>query len=98
MKTSFFTYFFAITLIASIALPTYFSISDRGYEYSSVITDFEDDSEQGESNHDTDIKIIYFNKENLILNLFKIKQKIIYLSSRYTALALKVDSPPPEFS
>jgi hypothetical protein len=96
MKTAFLTYFFAITLITSIALPTYLSLSEKGCEYSLVITDFEDDSEQSEKNHDSDVKIIHFFQTTFPSNRFESKHKIVYLSSQYSTLSLKVDSPPPE--
>ena len=76
MKTPFLTYFFAITLITSIALPTYFSLSEKGCEYSLVITDFEDDSEQSEKNHDSDVKIFHFFQTTFPSNRFESKHKL----------------------
>ncbi len=98
MKTSFLTYFFAVTLITSIALPTYLSLSKKAYEYSLVINDFEDDSEQSEKNNDTDVKIIHLHQEITPYKNIVNKHKIVYLSSEYNTLSLKIDSPPPEFS
>lgn len=98
MKTSLLTYFFAVILVTSIALPTYLSLSEKACEYSLVLTDLEDDSEQTEKNNDTDVKIIHIYQEIIPYKHLKSKHSIVYLSSEYTTLSLKVDSPPPEFS
>ncbi|MFY7671219.1 hypothetical protein ACOSP6_09075 [Tenacibaculum sp. MEBiC06402] len=97
MKTPFLTYFFAITLITSIALPTYLSLSENACEYSLVINDFEDDSEQTEKNLDTDVKIIHSFQEMIAYKSVNTENNIVFLSREYSALSLKVDSPPPEF-
>jgi hypothetical protein len=96
MKTSFLTYFFAITFLTSIALPTYISLSEKACEYSLVINDIEDDSEQTEKGHDIDVKIIHPFQEAVTYQTESIQHCIIYLFSDYNTLTLKVDSPPPE--
>lgn len=98
MKTLLLTYFFAITFISSIALPTYISLSEKACEYELLLSDLEDDSEQTEKNLDTDVKIIFSFQEVLPYKSINTQHSIGYLSSKYIPLSLKVDSPPPEVS
>jgi hypothetical protein len=98
MKTLLLTYFFALAILTSIALPTYISLSENVCEYSLVLEDTDDDSEKPEQTSDTDIKVLHSLQQVPAYHHLTNNKKIVYLSSQYVALFIKVDSPPPEFS
>lgn len=98
MSRLFLTYFFATFFVASIAVPTYLSLSELACEYSIVLNDLDDDSEQTEKTNDLDIKIIHVQEELIAYNLTECETKIPYFSSEYNSLSQKLDSPPPEYT
>lgn len=98
MEKYFKTYFLAIVLISTIALPTYFSLITTDYEVSLVI-DMEEESEESEPTKDLELKIFPNINTFFTCNLNEYKGKTVFNTHKeYNSIFQKLDSPPPELS
>jgi len=89
-------YLFAIILGASIALPTYLSISENVCKLS-LVNDLEEEAEDVELLKDIEFRMVAADMVT-VNNLFVfLPKKIFFIPKNYNSLIRILDSPPPEF-
>ncbi|WP_299156768.1 hypothetical protein [uncultured Tenacibaculum sp.] len=98
MSKNLFAYLLTIILLASVAIPSYYSITEELCE-SSLIIDIEEDTENNENSEKNEIKIIDFSNEfSSVYTLPCRDKKNTYISNQYNSISRSLESPPPEFS
>ncbi|MCF2875963.1 MULTISPECIES: hypothetical protein [unclassified Tenacibaculum] len=98
MTKNFFVYLLTILLLASVAIPSYYSITEEICE-SSLAMDIEEDAENSENSEKNEIKIIEFSNEfSSSYTLPCRDEKNTYISNKYNSISRSLESPPPEFS
>lgn len=85
-------------LLASIAVPSYISITEEACETSLTI-DIEDENDGSENSEEAEFKIVAlpFEVSSTYVLPFGF-QKNIYKSVQYNSIYQRLESPPPEFS
>ncbi|OSY88801.1 hypothetical protein WH52_03800 [Tenacibaculum holothuriorum] len=97
MNKPLFTYFLAFVLLASVAVPSYISITEEVCE-TSLVLDIEDENDS-ENSKEAEFKIVPLSFEfSSTYTLAFGFQKNIYKSTQYDSIYRKLESPPPEFS
>lgn len=97
MYKTLFAYILTLTLLSTVAIPTYFSITEEIYE-SSLVIDIEEDTDGNEKSEKNEIKII-----SLPLNFssscahFSSEKTNSYQSNQYNSVSSSLESPPPEY-
>lgn len=96
MNKPLFTYFLAFILLASVAVPSYISITEEVCE-SSLIIDIEDENDGNENSEEAEFKIVVSPFEfSSTYTLSFVFQKNIYQSVQYNSIYRRLESPPPE--
>lgn len=99
MKNSFITYLLTLVLLATVAIPSYISITEEICE-SSLVIDIEEESDNNSENSEkTEFKIVSLPPE--ISSIYKHSNKYqanIYITNQYDSIYKKLESPPPEYS
>lgn len=86
-----------IILLATVAIPTYYSITEDLCETSLTI-DIEEDSESNENSEKNELKIIGFPVEfSSLYTLPSKEERNTYLSNQYNFVFCNLESPPPEY-
>lgn len=97
MSKNFFVYVLTIILLATVAIPTYYSITEELCE-SSLTIDIEEDTENNENSEKNELKIIGLPVEfSSLYTLSSRNEKNTYLSNQYNSIFTNLESPPPEY-
>ncbi|MBA6156114.1 hypothetical protein H3Z83_06215 [Tenacibaculum sp. S7007] len=97
MYKTLFAYILTLTLLSTVAIPTYFSITEEIYE-SSLVIDIEEDTDGNEKSEKNELKII-----SLPLSFssscvhFSSEKTNSYQSNQYNSVSSTLESPPPEY-
>ncbi len=96
MTRQLYTYLFSLILATSIVLPAYISVTKFNCEVSLEL-DLEEDGEETEITQDNEAKIAHPTQYLKTYSKVTIQNSIIYISTTYSSIFRKLDSPPPEF-
>jgi len=96
MYKTLFAYLLTIILLSTVAIPSYFSITEEIYE-SSLVIDIEEDTEGKEKSEKNELKIIGLPVEfSSLYNHSSREKSNTYQSNQYDSVYRKLESPPPE--
>lgn len=96
MYKTLFAYILTLTLLSTVAIPTYFSITEEVYE-SSLVIDIEEDTDGNEKSEKNELKIINLPISFTSSCLFYSSEKTnSFQTNQYDSVYRKLESPPPE--
>jgi len=96
MYKNLFAYLLILILLSSVAIPTYFSITEEICE-SSLVIDIEEDTDGNEKTEKSEVKIIALPIEfSSFHTCFFKKNSNSHQSDQYNSVYRKLELPPPE--